>query len=209
MPDMPDYALHPLCTLFPRMDGAEFDALCADIRANGLQQPIVLHEDMVLDGGNRWQACRAVGVQPRFVVFAGDDPAAFVLSANLHRRHMEAGQRAAIVSLAQDWQQAQGHGGDRRSDQGATLHLDSVQSRTASSEASTRTQKMSDKLARQAPDLCRKVAHGEISLPKAIAQLEPPKTARAPKAITPQQPPAPQALIGAAYSSTCASTESW
>jgi len=190
---MADYALHPLCTLFARMQGAEFDALCADILANGLQQPIVLHEDMVLDGGNRYRACRAVGVEPRFAAFAGDDAAAFVLSANLHRRHMEAGQRAAIVALAQDWQQAHGHGGERKSAQEATLPLEkrksTIAARAARSEASERTQKVADKLARQNPDLCRQVALGEISLPKAAAQLEPPKRKALPRAAT---PPAPQ-----------------
>jgi len=71
--------LHPLCTLFPRMQGAEFDALCADILANGLRQPIVLHDGMILDGGNRYRACLQAGVRPDFEVFAGSSPVAFVL----------------------------------------------------------------------------------------------------------------------------------
>ena len=36
--------MHPLCVLFPALSGAEFDALRDDIKANGLRQPIVLHE---------------------------------------------------------------------------------------------------------------------------------------------------------------------
>ena len=31
------YELHPLCTLFPRLSGTEFDALVGDIAANGLR----------------------------------------------------------------------------------------------------------------------------------------------------------------------------
>ena len=50
------HELHPLCTLFPRMGGAEFDALCADIKANGLREAITLHNGMILDGGNRYRA---------------------------------------------------------------------------------------------------------------------------------------------------------
>ena len=60
--------LHPLCTLFPRMAGDEFAALVADIRTHGLRQPIVLHEGMVLDGGNRYRACLDAGVVPVFVI---------------------------------------------------------------------------------------------------------------------------------------------
>jgi len=95
-----NYELHPLCALFPRMEGVEFEALCSDIAANGLRQPVVLLDGLILDGGNRYGACQAAGVEAQFVMFEGDDPAAFVLSCNLHRRHLEAGQRAAVVALA-------------------------------------------------------------------------------------------------------------
>ncbi len=41
-------------------------------------------------------------------------------------RHMSAGQQAAIVASAQDWAKAQTQGGDRRSDQGEALHLETA-----------------------------------------------------------------------------------
>ncbi len=163
--------LHPLCTLFPRLSGAEFDALVADIRANGLQQPITVHEGMVLDGGNRYAACLEAGVEPIVQAFDGDDAVSFVLSANLHRRHLSPGQQAAIVASAQDWAVAHGRGGDRRGDQSATLHFDSAQKRAAESGASLRTQKMADKVAKADPELAKQVAHGVVSLPKAVEQI--------------------------------------
>lgn len=165
--------LHPLCTLFPRLAGAEFDALKADILANGQREPIVVHEGLVLDGGNRYRACIEAGIEPLLKEFVGADPVAFVLSANLHRRHLTPGQQAAIVASAQDWTRAQSAGGDRKSDQSATLHLDSVGDRAAQSGASVRTQKMADKVAKASPELAMQVAHGEISLPKALEQLAP------------------------------------
>jgi len=163
------YELHPLCTLFPRVTGAEFDALVQDIRANGLRQPIVLHNDMILDGGNRYRACLQAGVQPHFEHYEGESIVAFVLSANLHRRHLSAGQQAAIVASAQDWATAQTVGRPNS----ATLHdFSTAEKRAAESGASVRTQKMADKVAKASPDLAKKVAHGEISLPKAVAQVE-------------------------------------
>jgi hypothetical protein len=166
------FDLHPLCTLFPRMGGAEFAALCDDIKANGLRAPIVLHEGMILDGGNRYRACLETGARMEFVEFGGGSAVSFVLSANLHRRHMTAGQQAAIVASAQDWATTQpaGQGGDRRSS--ATLHLITAADRAAESGASLRTQKMADKVAKADPDLAKKVAHGEVSLPKAVASVE-------------------------------------
>ncbi|WNC88817.1 ParB N-terminal domain-containing protein [Paraburkholderia sp. FT54] len=56
--------LHPLCTLFPRLEGTEFDALKADIKTNGQLQPIVIHDGKILDGGNRYRACIELGISP-------------------------------------------------------------------------------------------------------------------------------------------------
>jgi hypothetical protein len=170
--------LHPLCRLFPRLEGIEFETLKADIIANGQREPITVHEGMVLDGGNRYRACIEAGIEPLHREFTGADPVAFVLSANLHRRHLTPGQQAAIVASAQDWTRAHGAGGDRKSDQTATLPLDSVADRAAQSGASERTQRMADKVARQSPELAKQVAHGEISLPKALEQLAPRPAAR-------------------------------
>lgn len=164
--------LHPLCTLFPRMDGEAFATLVADIRANGLRESITLHDGMILDGGNRYRACVEAGVEPRFAEFRGDSVLTFVLSANLHRRHMTPGQQAAIVARAQDWANANTHGGSRKTGQGATLHLDSVTSRAEASGASIRTQKMADAVARKAPELAASVARGETTLPKAMKIID-------------------------------------
>jgi hypothetical protein len=103
------YESHPAANVFPLLEGAEFDALCEDIRAHGLRDPIVrvwvehdaaigTRKPLILDGRNRLRACQRVGKQPEFKDYDGDDPVAFVLSANLHRRHLNESQRALIAS---------------------------------------------------------------------------------------------------------------
>jgi ParB-like chromosome segregation protein Spo0J len=92
------YGFHPLSAAFPLMEGGEFEQLTADIRAHGLQQPITIHEDQILDGRNRERACRAAGVEPHYEPFRGDDPLAFVISANIHRRHLTPEQKRGIIA---------------------------------------------------------------------------------------------------------------
>ena len=183
--------LHPLCTLFPRLEGKEFDGLVEDIRANGLRNPIIVYDGMILDGGNRERACREAGVIAEYEEFMGADPAAFVLSVNLHRRHMTLGQQAAAVAAAQDWTMAQARGGDRTHSKGQRLPFDLGETkheesnsngeqlakrstpaeRAAKSGASVRTQKMADKVARSDPKLAAQVARGEVTMKHAIAQV--------------------------------------
>jgi hypothetical protein len=44
------YEFHRYANLFPLMEGPEFAELVEDIRANGLHEPIMLHEGKILDG---------------------------------------------------------------------------------------------------------------------------------------------------------------
>jgi len=89
---------HPLSELFPLMEEQELAALAADIQANGLRTPILLFDDQILDGRNRYRACLLAGVEPVTSEFAGEDPLQFVLSANLHRRHLNESQRALVAA---------------------------------------------------------------------------------------------------------------
>lgn len=184
--------LHPLCTLFPRLSGAEFDALVADIRANGLREPIITHDGMILDGGNRYRACLDAGVTPHTMKFGGGNLVTYVLSANLHRRHLSAGQQAAIVASAQDWGNAQTVGNPAFKDQKCNVApLQTVADRATESGASVRTQKMADKVAKADPELAKQVGHGEISLPKAVEKITGKKRQSAKPAIAEAVNPEP------------------
>jgi hypothetical protein len=90
---------HPFADIFPLMKGKEFEELVADIKARGLTEPIVTYKGKVLDGRNRDRACAAAGVKPRYLPFNGtdDDARAFVISANIRRRHLTASQKRALI----------------------------------------------------------------------------------------------------------------
>jgi ParB-like chromosome segregation protein Spo0J len=89
---------HTLASLFPLLEGEDFDQLVADIREHGLHEPIVVYEDKILDGRNRYRACEAAGIEPTFTVYQGDDPISFVISLNLRRRHLDESQRAMVAA---------------------------------------------------------------------------------------------------------------
>jgi ParB-like chromosome segregation protein Spo0J len=93
------YPIHPLAELFPSIDGAEFYALVASIKAGGLRDAITIHEGAVIDGRNRQRACEAAGVDARYEPLPSDaDPLQFVLDRNLTRRHLTESQRAMVAA---------------------------------------------------------------------------------------------------------------
>jgi hypothetical protein len=94
-----DLPAHPLANLFPLLTGRDFEALKADIAAHGLREAIWTYQGQILDGRNRYRACREAGIEPTFREWDGNGSlVAFVLSLNLHRRHLDAGQRAAVAA---------------------------------------------------------------------------------------------------------------
>jgi hypothetical protein len=89
---------HPLANIFPLIEGKEYAELAEDIRQHGLHEPIVLFENAILDGRNRYRACLDVGETPEFLEYDGDDPVAFVISRNLRRRHLNESQRGMVAA---------------------------------------------------------------------------------------------------------------
>jgi len=91
---------HAVADLFPLLRGAAFDELVADIKQNGLLEPILLDDEgRILDGRNRYRACLAAGVEPRFRTWDGQGSLTeMALSFNLRRRHLDESQRAMVAA---------------------------------------------------------------------------------------------------------------
>lgn len=147
-----DIPVHPVAALFPMLSGRELDDLGADIKENGLHHPIVRDASgQLIDGRNRYAACRRAGVEPTFTTLNGQEPVAFILSQNLARRHMTQGQRAVAVAKA-------------RKTVTMTVSAKSMASTMGIGEA---TQNRANVVVDHAPDLADQVLVGLIELPEA------------------------------------------
>lgn len=91
--------IHEAANLFP-MAEKSLEDLVVDIAYNGLRVPIELCEGKIIDGRRRWIACEKAGVPVKTVEVNPADPVAYVLSLNLHRRHLTPSQRAMVAARA-------------------------------------------------------------------------------------------------------------
>src|SRR6266702_882644 len=89
---------HEAANIFPMMGEDEYRSLVADIRAKGLLEPIWTYQGKIIDGRNRYKACLAIGIEPRYREWNGEGSlVAFVVSLNLQRRHLSSSQKAVIA----------------------------------------------------------------------------------------------------------------
>lgn len=93
-----EYEFHKIAGIFPLIEGDEFKELVEDIRKHGQIDPIWLYEGKILDGRNRYRACREAGVEPKVEQYTGDDPVGFSWSKNTVRRQLTPSQRATAVA---------------------------------------------------------------------------------------------------------------
>jgi hypothetical protein len=113
-------AIHEAANIFP-MEDETIQELADDIGKHGQHVPIELLDGKVIDGRRRLAACAIADVEPQFIYINTDDPVAYVLSLNLHRRQLTASQRSMVGArsrevydkLAKERQRAAG--GDKKS----------------------------------------------------------------------------------------------
>jgi hypothetical protein len=97
--------VHPVAGMFPLMEGKEFDEFCLDIQAAGLNNPIVILGDVLLDGRNRLRACAKVGTEPKFTAYNSyrDREHEWIITQNICRRSLTDAQRGVIATRIYDW----------------------------------------------------------------------------------------------------------
>ena len=101
---------HPLAVKYGGNLGKdELDALAADIKSNGQKFPIIVHYGVIVDGIQRYRACQQAKIKPITIPYDveryGDsvsDIKAFIISANVVRRHDPKRKRAIIAELLKE-----------------------------------------------------------------------------------------------------------
>ena len=94
---MSKFVAHEAANLFP-LDAEHIDELAEDIKANGQQVAIELLDGKIIDGRRRFAACAQLGIEPRTKTVKVDDPIQYVLSLNLHRRHLTPSQLSMVAA---------------------------------------------------------------------------------------------------------------
>ena len=189
--------IHPAADLFPMVEGNEFRELCADVKERGLAQPITIWTDgTLLDGRNRLMACFETNQEVLIDEYLGADPVQFSLSANLHRRHLNAGQRAVVALMVRELLQpaARERQGERtdlkpktadipadlrerevaaQEDQRREARQREVAAQAAKSVgASPRAVEQAARVERSAPDLLPQVQAGTMALDRAHREAQ-------------------------------------
>lgn len=170
--------VHPAAEIFPWMDDEALMALASDIAKNGQREPITLRGGEILDGRNRFVACKMAGKEPVTVMrIATESDTAFVVSKNLQRRHLTPPQRAALAvelealfkSEAEERRRAGEGGGDRG------RSLDKAAALAGAGKAGARSAK---KIQTEAPEVHALMRQGKIDIEQAKRLAEMPENAR-------------------------------
>ncbi len=143
---------------------------------NGLREKIWMLEGKILDGRNRFEACQKMGVQPEYREYTGNNPIGFVVSMNIHRRHLDKSQ-LAVIALdiekieAERAKERQG----ARTDISAKVHesSDGRSDQKAGESVGVSGRYVSDakKIQKEAPELIDKIRSGELTISKAKKQV--------------------------------------
>lgn len=178
------WPVHPAANLLPLLGDDELSDLADDIGRHGLIEPVVLTESgELLDGRNRALACQLAGVEITTRTYHGADEIGYVLSLNLHRRHLTDGQKAAVSHDALPLIEAEAR---RRSQANLTQNSECANWRTRDGDKPQRSTEVAaaltgtsgrsvarfKRISEHAPDLAEAVRSGDTSLHAAETELK-------------------------------------
>ena len=166
------YPIHPAAEIFPMMAEKEFADFKKDIDAYGVKEWGTLYRGQVLDGRNRYKACQELGIEMTFCEIDDTedfDPIAYVLSHNLHRRHLTTGQRADVAAKIATMR----HGGDRKSEEIKTSKDVLISEAASQMKVSTASVDRARRVHNKGSDAVKKaVADGTLSVATAAALVD-------------------------------------
>lgn len=168
------YEFHPLANIFPLIEGQAFADLVEDVRANGVREPIWMYQHQILDGRNRYRAANEAGIKCELRTYEGDDAVGFVVSLNLHRRHLTESQRAMVAAKLANMSLGDNKGAHRPPEGSANLpthtgqvsQADAAKMLNVSTRSVTAASKVNDE---GAAELVQAVERGEVSVSAAAA----------------------------------------
>ena len=99
--DYNNLVAHDLANLMPMIEGKKFEELIESVR-KGLQYPILLYEEKILDGRNRHRALKTINhvfTSANFEVFEGtrDEAETKVIDLNMIRRQMTNKDKEEVI----------------------------------------------------------------------------------------------------------------
>lgn len=172
--------IHPAAELFPPMTEAEFLGLKEDIQQHGQREDIVVWRGQLIDGRHRLRACRELGIEPEIAELMDEtDPWQYVVSHNLHRRHLTTAQRAMVADKLASRKQ-----GEKKADSGIPLYQPTQAEAAKLVNVSVDSVKQARKIRKTAtPETVAAVERGEVSLNEAVATVKPVAAAKTATAI--------------------------
>ena len=93
---------HEASNIFP-VSNAAVRELANDIRANGQRNAIETIDGKIIDGRQRYLACKMAGVKPQCIEIEIDDPVGYVLSRNLQERKLDQSQLAMVAARLMEY----------------------------------------------------------------------------------------------------------
>ena len=170
---------HELSAAFPDLEEPEFHDLQEDIKINGLRNPITLFEGKVIDGWHRFVACQNLEIEPKLIDLDGD-PVDFVVTQNIHRRHLTPSQRAMALATCNAWRKlgSNQHQVSSRYDTSMSLR-ELAKTAKVSKATAERAKKISTKAT---PEVKEQVKKGAMTLTEAVKVVEGNAPKKPPKA---------------------------